>query len=241
MPRFVSYTFAGIVLGLLVGVPWEYSVWRNRQYRNFHVVEDGVLYRSGQLPWEGLKRVIHDQRIKTIVTLRYAPSPDKPAPDQDEERECRAMGLHYFRLPYQPWTGPENDAADRAVPAEANIQQFLDIMKDPRNHPVLVHCFAGIHRTGAMCAVYRMEFDHWSPDQAMREMKELGYAAHHRDVFKYLENYQPRGYAFGKAGETRSMTPACIPDNVRPVHHQPQSNDESSFDMPRPANEPVRR
>ena len=49
-----------------------------------------------------------------------------------------------------------------------------------------------------MCAVYRMEFEHWTAERALGEMRDLGYAANHRDVFSYLENYQPRGYSLGK-------------------------------------------
>ncbi len=197
MPRFLSYTFAGIILGIVIGVPLTYTTWRNRQFRNFHVVSEGVLYRSGQLPVDGLRRLVHDHGIKTVVTLRYPPAPDKPAPDEEEERVCREAGLHYYRLRQLAWSGPDNEKADRGVPAEVTIRQFLDIMSDPHNHPVLVHCFAGIHRTGAMCAIYRMEFEHWTPEQAMREMRQMGYAANHRDVFGYLESYQPKGYAFG--------------------------------------------
>jgi hypothetical protein len=221
MPRFLCYTFAGIILGVLVGVPLTYTLWSRQQYRNFHVVREGVLYRSGQLPEGGLKRVIYDHHIKTVVTLRYPSASDKPAPDAAEERMCLEQGLHYFRLPYQSWSGREDDGA---VPAEANVQQFLEIMKDPRNHPVLVHCFAGIHRTGAMCAVYRMEFEHWSPQQAMQEMKDMGYAAHHQDVFGYLERYQSRGYGLARTDESSGPlidVDAMIPASTRPEMGNP--------------------
>jgi protein tyrosine/serine phosphatase len=48
-------------------------------------------------------------------------------------------------------------------------------MDDPANYPVWVHCTAGRDRTGAMCAVYRMEYDHWSAEQALAEMREYGF------------------------------------------------------------------
>ena len=41
---------------------------------------------------------------------------------------------------------------------------------------MLIHCFAGIHRTGVYCAVYRMDHDGWSNREAIAEMRALGYA-----------------------------------------------------------------
>lgn len=38
MPRLLQYTFAGIILGLLVGVPWAYTSWRVNSYRNVMTV-----------------------------------------------------------------------------------------------------------------------------------------------------------------------------------------------------------
>ena len=44
------------------------------------------------------------------------------------------------------------------VRAYAAVQEFLAVMDKKENHPVLVHCFAGIHRTGTMCAIFRIEY-----------------------------------------------------------------------------------
>jgi hypothetical protein len=66
-------------------------------------------------------------------------------------------------------------------------------MWDPNNYPVLVHCWAGIHRTGAYCAIYRMEFDHWTNADAIAELKSMGYDTLDKewDILGYLENYWP--------------------------------------------------
>jgi len=58
----------------------------------------------------------------------------------------------------------------------------------------LVHCFAGIHRTGAFCAIYRMEYEGWTNAGAIAEMKACGYNTleDEWDVLGYIEKYQPR-------------------------------------------------
>ena len=71
-------------------------------------------------------------------------------------------------------------------------------MDDPANYPVLIHCRAGLHRTGVLVAVYRMEYDRWSPSEAVREMLENGFGRFACDesneyISQYILTYRPRG------------------------------------------------
>src|SRR5690242_20592096 len=92
-----------LVVGLLVGGPVAFGLHYTAQVRNFHVFREGVLYRSGQLTLDGLKRVLNDYDIRTVISLRDTHVPGEPPPDQDEERFCRAAGLNYYRLPPRHW------------------------------------------------------------------------------------------------------------------------------------------
>jgi protein tyrosine/serine phosphatase len=188
MPRWLQWTFAAFVAALLVGGPMAYARHRHTQLRNFHVVREGVLYRSAQLSLDGLQRVIYDYRIKTVVTLRFAYRDDDLPPDLEEQEYCLKEGYNHFRLPVRPWSAP-----DGSVPNQSSVAKFLEIMDNPENYPVLIHCFAGKHRTGAICAIYRMEHDHWSNEQAMQEVKLIGYdnLMEEADVLGYLSNYRP--------------------------------------------------
>jgi tyrosine-protein phosphatase SIW14 len=188
MPRWLQYTFAATIALLLVVAPLTYARYRHNRLRNFHIVRPGVLYRSGQLSRAGLARVIYDHGIKTVVTLRSGHLPGEPAPDLAEEEYCDREQIKYFRLPQQPWEAP-----DGSVPNEINVIKFREIMADPANYPVLVHCLAGKHRTGAMCAVFRMEHDHWTNQQALDELRFIGFDKLDEtpDVLGYLESYRP--------------------------------------------------
>lgn len=67
----------------------------------------------------------------------------------------------------------------------------MNIVNDPANQPVYVHCVGGRHRTGVMTAVYRMIQDSWSPDQAFEEMKQYKYEADflHPEFKKFVYAY----------------------------------------------------
>jgi protein tyrosine/serine phosphatase len=175
-----------VIVGLIVA-PVRLAVLQQKQTRNFRVVREGVLYRSGQMSVAGLQRMIHDYGIRTVVNLRDGLT----AADVAEERYCLKEQVNFVRLPPLAWAGGS------AAPVEQNVRLFREVMSDPRNHPVLVHCFAGIHRTGGYCAVYRMEFEGWGNEDAIAELKGCGYTMidQHKDILGYLEQYRPTGLA----------------------------------------------
>jgi len=190
MSRNYSWLLCSLLLVTIVGVPLGYAKYQKAHLRNFRAVEPGKLYRSGQLSLEGLRRVGHDHGIKTVVSLRFPKEPGEAAPDASEEHYCGTQQLNFFRLPHKSfWKGDQPTA-----PADENVARFLAIMDNANNHPVLVHCFAGKHRTGAMVAIYRMEYQGWSNAAALAELEANGYEHldEHYDVRGYLETYVPR-------------------------------------------------
>lgn len=173
-----------LMIAGLIGGPIAYAVHQQSQVRNFRVVRDGVLYRSGQMSLEGLKRIAYEYRIRTVICLR-----DKTTPaDLAEEHFCNKEEISFYRLPPRHW---EAEYWGDPAPVEENMKVFREVMANEKNYPVLIHCFAGIHRTGAYCAVYRMEHDHWSNQQALAELEASGYTDMESDVRGYLENYKP--------------------------------------------------
>jgi protein-tyrosine phosphatase len=65
----------------------------------------------------------------------------------------------------------------RLIPEQrpVGIDQMLALLDDEATYPVLIHCHAGLHRTGVLTAVYRMEYQGWSTNEAYREMKAEGF------------------------------------------------------------------
>jgi tyrosine-protein phosphatase SIW14 len=178
------------VLGVVIAGPLCYAVHRNTHMRNFAMVEEGVLYRSGQLTPDALDDVVRERNIRSLVTLRSSRIIGRLPPDTWEESYCEAHGIKHYRIVPRMWGADEKGE----VPAEQAVQEFLKVMDDPANYPILVHCFAGTHRTGIMCAVFRMEYQHWSVDKAINELQFYGFEKSDLtpDVEEYLRGYKPR-------------------------------------------------
>jgi tyrosine-protein phosphatase SIW14 len=184
----------GLGIGLAAAVaaaPFAYWSVESVRYRNFRVVKDGELYRSGQMPPDRFARVVREFGIKAVVSLRDRVADDtKSFEDQPEADFCAANGVAFFRLPPGDWS-----PVDGVVPGERTVVDFLKVLKDPTaaHRPLLIHCFAGIHRTGAHCAVYRMEFDRWPAADAIAEMKSMGTprTTFAPNLLDYLTRYPP--------------------------------------------------
>jgi protein tyrosine phosphatase (PTP) superfamily phosphohydrolase (DUF442 family) len=115
--------------------------------RHAGVVERGVLYRCGQPTPVQLGELIDRYALKTVVSLRGTRPSDHPdAWEQAERGICRQKGVDFVSLPCN----------HRNPPSAEQVERFLDLMRDARRHPVLVHCRVGQQRTLLFCALYRV-------------------------------------------------------------------------------------
>ncbi len=148
--------------------------------RRFAVVEDGVLYRSGQPSERQIDHLMEELGLRTILIVRSGSSRRVP----DEVAFARGRGLNVVRIPV---------VSREAVPPD-QIRRFFECVDDPANRPILIHCAAGRHRTGLLCAAYRIERQGWTIERAIEELRSFGFdEIDHAALLEQLENYTPVG------------------------------------------------
>jgi protein tyrosine/serine phosphatase len=123
---------------------------------NFGQVNENY-FRGAQPSQPAIER-LHALGIKTVIDLQEQPV-------GDESAWAKAAGMQYFNIPLNG-SRPATDE---------QTARFLELVNDPKNLPVYVHCKVGKHRTGAMTAIYRITHDTWTADQAFAEMKTFGW------------------------------------------------------------------
>ena len=190
---------------LVVGVPLLHGRAQYEQFRRFRVVKDGQVYRSGQLYGDGLREIHRRYGLRTVINLQEESEAVNPLVPRNYFRRsketegavCEELGVQFIQLA----GGVLDNAGTAGRPML--VDDFFAICDDPKNYPILFHCKAGLHRTGALCAVYRMEYEGWTRDRALEELRASGYG-----IFKATnDNEYIQRYLFDFApGHRRSGT-----------------------------------
>lgn len=144
--------------------------------KRFAWVDSGQVARGGQPDDTGM-RWLADHGFRTVITFRQ---------HHDEEAKAARAGLPLVEIPIQC------DLFGSSPPTEAQVSQFLSIVRDSTQRPVYFHCARGADRTGMFGAIYRIEVDGWTNAEAIEEMQAFGYNDFYKDLIGYVRDYRPR-------------------------------------------------
>ena len=157
----------GIVLAVILGAllffspqtSWSHTSKDPDGISNFASVTD-TLYRGAQPSTLGFVTLQH-MGVGIIVNFR-----DEHGEMASEKREVESLGMKYVGI---PWSGADE-------PSDAQIVQFLDLVRANPQTKIFVHCKRGADRTGTMIAAYRIVVQHESVSQAVAEMNQYHYS-----------------------------------------------------------------
>ncbi|MGL4464868.1 MAG: fused DSP-PTPase phosphatase/NAD kinase-like protein, partial [Planctomycetia bacterium] len=113
--------------------------------------------RSGGLRDDQLADAVRRHGVKTVFSFTHGNN-------AGEQAVCDTLGVERFFC-YLPGDG---------IGPDDPYLRFLQVASDPKHHPVLVHCSAGVQRTGGAVALFRTVLDGWSVDDAVQEMIRMG-------------------------------------------------------------------
>ena len=145
------------VIVAVIGAGWlGVTVYKEVHWKQFAVVVPEKVYRSGLLKEHQLESAIQSLKLRTVICLDAAEAPK-------ERKLCQSHGVRFLSF----------DMHSSGKGSPADYQTVVETLADPASQPVLVHCRAGVARTGAAIALYRMAVDHWTYEQAITELRSF--------------------------------------------------------------------
>jgi protein tyrosine/serine phosphatase len=155
----------------------------NISAKHFLKVDDN--YYRGANPKKEYYEQLDKLGIKSIIDLRLL----SERKYHKMENYAETYNMKVYSIPLNPFKPPSSK----------QVEEFFNIIDNPDNQPVYVHCTHGQDRTGIMTALYRVNKYNWNYDKAYEEMKHDGFHPHlYRNQLKFLKKYLERKEAAEK-------------------------------------------
>lgn len=187
-----------VVTSFLVGVAL-FGAWATRRHlaregwfgdaplRNYGVVWESKLTRSGMPYVDGGWTWLRDRGVKSVVTFR-------------EENDVDYPKYGFTDVLHLGWNGYK-------VPTDQQAEEFLEFIQDPKKQPVHIHCSAGRSRTGTMAALARYSIDGWPMEKALAEARQYRDG---KDLSQHLVVWLKQWAAKHPPGSYRLHEPATV-------------------------------
>ncbi len=148
-------------------LPDSMCVWATKvtstQLKNLYKLNDSM-YRCEQ-PNSKEMRQLEQLGIRSILNLRESHT-------DNSEAKGTSLKLYHYR-----W------AASKI--SEDDLMRAMRTIKFAPK-PIVVHCWHGSDRTGAVAAAYRICFMNWNVESAIKELKDGPYG-HHESIYPNIE------------------------------------------------------
>ncbi|KAF2279669.1 protein-tyrosine phosphatase, partial [Westerdykella ornata] len=162
---------------------------------NFGTVVEGSIYRSNY-PQEDNFPYLQSLGLRSILTLVTTES---PAYDQF----IAENGIQQFRVHL-----PANK--DKIKVTDEDMARALEFVLDRENHPILIHCNKGKHRTGCVVGCFRRVVGATTKEDIFREYHK--YAGRKARIWDeaFIEKYDT-AYSFFAAVANKWIAPPRPP------------------------------
>ena len=172
-----------ILMTVLIGsgLATFFLVHHHRRYKHLAVHEEGMMYRSAWLEPDALSEVIEKYQIRAVVNL-CNPGEMGEARWEEERKAVTNAGSRLIELP-MPLTV---DASDPLV------ARHIEVLNDPNNYPMLVHCQHGVTRTAKFLTIYDILYRGKTAKNSLAAQPLFGRKDHNVNVRAFVKNFEDK-------------------------------------------------
>jgi len=176
--KFVPLTVVFALLLAFAG--WEIGKYQVVPKR-WGIVEQDKIFRSGRIAPHLVHRTLQKNGIKVIVDLTDDFSPQNPA-CRAEQKAAEELGIERCNFPLR---GDGTGNITNYALAISAIKRAGE-----ENKPVLIHCAAGVYRTGGVIAAYRLLVEKQQPATVYAELTRYGWRPGKKKILlEYLNTH----------------------------------------------------
>ena len=183
-----------LILAGIGGVTGFFSYRHHHRFKHLRTHEQGMVYRAAWLEPDALAEVIEKYQIRSVVNLC---DPGEMGEDRwtGERRTVTNAGARLIELPMTLST-------DASHP---DIRKHLEVMNNPDNYPMLVHCQHGVTRTAKFLAIYDIVYRGKTGETSLSEQPLFGRNRHNVNIRAFVKSFE---------GSHRKLYPTATADRL---------------------------
>ncbi len=176
----------------------SYYVWYVHYDYRFEEISPNKVYKSALIPPSEISNYLQKNNIKTVINLLDPGTQDSLNPATQAEVDAEEKAINQYNIENNKSVNHVN-IPSKQVPGEGKLDRFLAVLDNPDAYPVLIHCYHGTGRAQLYSAVYRMEYENWSNQDARAQTRVVLAALGYKSSFAlgkgkgdFLHNYIKR-------------------------------------------------
>lgn len=176
-PKPLKIVLIVLIAGVMIGAGAAY--YHHQRYKHFAVHQPGLVYRSAWLEPDVMSEVIEEHQFRSVVNL-CEPGEMGEQRWVEERDAVRNAGSRLFEVAM-----PMGVSAD-----DPALQQHIEILSNPDNYPMLVHCQHGVTRTAKFLAIYDMLYRGMSGEESLAKQPLFGRDDHNVNIWAFVKNLE---------------------------------------------------
>ena len=190
-----------IVLPLSLLVVGLWYAWYNNYNFRFEEISQDKVYKSALIAPDRLEEFLIANNIKTVIDLLDPGVQDRLNPAQQEDINREDAAINAINKKHGTHIRHVNIPSGQ-VPTKKTLTEFFEVLDNNSSYPVLIHCYHGMGRAVIYSALYRIEYENWSNEDARMKARLLPLMVdsplHHSSFAKgrekgdFLIGYVPR-------------------------------------------------
>lgn len=173
-------TWMWVAVAMAIAVVAALTYREHKRFKHLATHDPGVVFRSAWLDGDALREVIEKYQIRTVLNLC---EPDELGREKclDERKAVHASGARLVEMPMP---------ASTLDPSDPAIEPFVNLLANPVNYPLLVHCQHGVTRTAKVLVMYDILFRGMTAEQSIAGMPLFGREAYPVSVRAFAKNFE---------------------------------------------------
>jgi protein-tyrosine phosphatase len=151
----------------------------HHRYKHFAVHDQGMVYRSAWVEPDVFAELIDKHQIRAVVNL-CNPQEMGEARSVAQRAAVRGAGARLYELPFP----------NTIDPADPGVARVVEVLSDPSNYPMLVHCQHGVTRTAKVLAMYDVIHRGMSSGQSLGAMPLFGRDGYSVSVWAFARGFE---------------------------------------------------